>query len=147
MIDLSSFITPTAAVLSMSYAALTVTEATMQQIAPAIEGRGAVYGEVRPGETVDVSWEITKRTECEGINKRVWRGEDGFSLVEAEKPTTLPASDRAIMYPIPTSVPTYAPFGSLRLTIEGYYKCPGQAPDYFTLGPVDMEVVPWREGR
>lgn len=108
---------------------------------PPIEGRGYVTGTVSAGEVVPVNWTITKRTNCDGTNSRVWSGQNGFHLTEEARPTQLPQTETAQHYTIETKVPEQAPPGSLTLTIQGEYTCPTAPSQAFVLGPVNMEVT------
>lgn len=108
---------------------------------PPISGIGYVDSPVVAGGVATVHWTLHKRTDCEGTNWRVWRGEGGFHLREALGETKLPATSDPVNYSIETTVPQTAPVGNLQLTIDGVYTCPNQNLIEFSLGPVEMEVV------
>lgn len=108
---------------------------------PAISGGGYVDGPVVAGETTLVNWTLHKITDCDGVNWRVWRGEDGFYLREALGQTSLPKTDNSREYDIETRIPDAAPAGDLLLTIDGVYTCPNRNLIEFSLGPVEIEVV------
>jgi hypothetical protein len=108
---------------------------------PPIEGVGFGPDTVTAGEVVLVRWQITKRTDCPGENARVWAGAHDFSLHEPLGPTTLPATGKLEVYPVQTKIPQSAPAGTLRLSVRGFYQCPGTERIEFSLGPVTMEVV------
>lgn len=110
------------------------------KLPPAVEGSGYFSGTAMPGESIPVLWQIVKRTECPGLNSRSWDGEDGFHITETLKPTSLPTTDGFVEYLIETKVPDLAPPGELRLTIKGWYECPGADKEPFTLGPVLIMV-------
>ena len=113
----------------------------MAKAPPLIEGVGSVAAPVLPGEDVFVLWQIRKLTKCPGESSRVWRGQDGFYLVEPAKPTALVSSPDVQFFRIPTSIPESAPPGPLELTIEGAYDCGGIAPIQFAIGPVEIQVA------
>lgn len=130
-----------AGVLVLARAVFTGAEVVHDAVAaPPIEAKAYAPKIVEAGETAMIRWDIVKRTECPGKNSRVWNGENGFHLVETRGATTLPATDHMRTYRISTKVPSYAPPGQLSLTIEGHYRCPAGDVEYFTLGPVQMEV-------
>jgi len=108
---------------------------------PQIEGKGRVAGPVSPGSIVAVDWTIIKRTNCPGVNARVWQGQNGFHLTEEFRPAALPQTTNPTSYRIETRVPDLAPPGDLSMTIEGVYQCPGGAKFSFSLGPVNMVVT------
>lgn len=121
--------------------AFTGGQVVVANFAPApIEGMGRALGEAIPGKEVIIQWDITKRTNCPGVNSRVWHGQNGFFLNEKQMVTSLPATFTPKQYLIPTYVPAMAPVGPLTLSIVGQYKCPGGATQAFTLGPVNMEI-------
>lgn len=105
-----------------------------------IEGVGAVREIAVPGETIIVDWIITKRTNCSGVSGRVWSSPDGFSMNEPVTPTSLPVTAEPRHYQIPTAVPGEVTDDSVELRIQGWYDCPNSPREYFTLGPVFMEV-------
>jgi hypothetical protein len=109
---------------------------------PPIEGVGYYDQTVRPGETINVKWVITKRTPCNGVSSRVWEGQDSFSMVEASRPTVIPVGTNMIRY-VSTVVPAGTPAGEVKLKVQGYYKCGNakHAEKWFMLGPVVMVVV------
>jgi len=106
-----------------------------------IEGSATIVGNVEAGGTYLVNWSIVKRTDCSGMNSRVWEGADGFYLVEPVGETTLPITMEPRTYNIPTRIPELAPPGPLQLSIVGSYTCSGHNPVPFRLGPVITEVV------
>lgn len=107
---------------------------------PAVEGSAVVAMPVRPGQTINVPWQITKRVSCNGVSGRVWDGEDGFSMTEPLRPTSLPAEDRPVTYNIQTTIPELAPAGALNLRVAGYFDCPGGNRIWWEIGPVQMVV-------
>lgn len=134
-----------ASVVAISIQAMTTfiggaTVAIEKLTPPPIEGYATTQEKVWPGGTVWVKWKIVKRTDCPGVNSRVWRGENGFEITEESKPTELPVSIDWRAYDIVTEIPKLAPPGHLALTIEGEYRCPGADAVEFSLGPVLMEV-------
>jgi len=112
-----------------------------KNLPPMVEGSGRYEGAAHAGETVLIDWAIAKRTSCAGTSSRVWRGEDGFYLVEVERPTRLPHHDDFRNYQISTEIPSLAPAGDLSLEIAGSYKCKGTRSFEFVLGPVEIKVV------
>ena len=105
------------------------------------DGAGAVEGPVGAGDSVLVTWTISKRTSCPGENWRVWSGEHGFAMSEPAGPTTLPTSIEPRTYRIPTQIPDQAPPGDLRLRIVGFYQCIGSPRVNWELGPVEFIVI------
>lgn len=105
---------------------------------PVIEGIADVPAYVTPGEHVLVRWTINKRTVCPGYASRVWQGNAGFHLSEPVQATSIPKGEG--VYDIPTGIPNLIPEGAATLTIRGHFDCPGQPPEYFTLGPVQLNV-------
>ena len=108
---------------------------------PPIEGIGTGPELVAAGDTVLIDWRVIKRTDCPGENSRVWTGAKGFSLHEPLGVTSLPATNKPEFYKVQTKIPEAAPPGVLRLSVQGFYKCPGSEAVDFYLGPVTMEVV------
>lgn len=105
-----------------------------------ITGTGVYSGDpLRPGEYGIVDWALVKRTDCPGWNTRIWRGENGFYVVEPKMPTTLPKSEEPKSYAIETKIPELAPPGVLKLSIVGQYECETSVHN-FTLGPVEIPV-------
>ena len=130
-----------AAVVSIGTAMISGTSAIMSvNQLPMIEGTGRAPEVVAAGQTVTVAWDIIKRTDCAGVNSRVWHGADGVLIVEPRGETTLPQTSDMRHYEIETRIPDIAVSGPLALTIEGEYTCAGSGPVPFTLGPVVMEV-------
>ncbi|MDE0590409.1 hypothetical protein OU789_10770 [Halocynthiibacter sp. C4] len=124
------------AVASSVVAATSVAKLTESAIlVPYIEGEGVVESPVTAGEDILVVWNLHKRTECPGTNRRVWRGEDGFLLFEPVGKTTLPATSEPVTYRVQTHIPDLAPPGRLTLTIDGEYKCPNEPVAEFEIGP------------
>lgn len=105
---------------------------------PLIDGIGVYAETVTAGETVPVHWVIEKDTDCEGVTSRVWNGE-GFFWSEPQQSTALPMGSWS--GDIQTKIPVLAPSGNLELTIKGYFECPGEARRYFSLTPVEFEVM------
>lgn len=105
-----------------------------------VDGVGSYQGQpVRAGDSVMIRWDITKRTDCPGMNSRVWDGEGGFHVVEAQKPTALP--NGRVTPLIPTRIPELAPAGTLTLTVKGWYDCDKTERHYWQLDPVKIEVI------
>lgn len=105
---------------------------------PLIDGIGVYAENVTAGEIVPVHWVIQKETNCDGVTSRVWSGE-GFFWSEPQQSTALPMGSWS--GDIQTKIPVLAPAGSLELTIKGYFECPGEARRYFSLTPVEFEVM------
>lgn len=130
-----------AAVVQAGMASFDVSRTYLELVTPPpIEGWGKGPDTVIAGDDVLVRWEILKRTECPGENRRQWAGEDGFFMSEAIGPTTLPATTTSQIYMVQTKIPVLAPPGLLMLMVQGWYQCPGNERQEFTLGPVMMEV-------
>lgn len=108
---------------------------------PPVEGHATAPDIVEPGGEYAFRWTITKRTNCPGVNARVWTGENGFHLAEVYRPTSIPASDVPVSYVVPTMIPQGVPAGRLEMSIRGEYQCPGRPVQTFTLGPVPMTVA------
>lgn len=109
---------------------------------PGISGTGLPRGEVRAGDTTIIHWTLVKTTDCEGTASRVWRGEDGFYVVEPRKITALPTNPNPVDYSIETTIPELAPAGDLTLEIIGSYNCGDLLGERnFSLGPVHITVV------
>jgi len=106
---------------------------------PLIEGYGTYDKTVRAGETIDIEWVITKRTDCSGVSGRVWRGQHGFYMAEAMRPTGLKSGEE-MRITIPTTVPEQAPIGELQLQVKGFYNCTLNRHDWFLLSPVLLVV-------
>jgi len=106
---------------------------------PLIEGYGIYEKPVRAGETIEIEWIITKRTDCNGVSGRVWKGQLGFYMSEAMRPTGLPSGE-AMRITIPTTVPEQAPIGELQLQVKGFYNCARDRHDWFLLSPVLLVV-------
>jgi len=133
-------LTPIAVAASVAVASLnTASLINKAGTPPPIEGSAAYNDPVRPGENIRVTWEIFKRTECDGELSRVWRGEDGFHLAEVRREAALPKTEGVQIFNIQTHIPDLAPPGRLELEIHGSYYC-NQRRD-FTLGPVVFEVI------
>ncbi len=132
---------PIATIMTVSLHGVDLAVAVLgDKIPPPIEGVGAVHDIAVPGETVIVDWIITKRTDCPGASGRVWSSPDGFSMNEPMTSTSLPITAEPRHYQIPTGVPGEVTDDVLELRIEGWYDCPNSPRDYFSLGPVYMEV-------
>ena len=108
--------------------------------APPIEGYASRVTPVVAGQAILAYWNIIKRTDCPGVQSRVWDGEGGFSMVEPLRKTTLKGNGIWTKYRIQTDIPSLAPVGGLDLYIKGYYDC-GDGPIEFSLGPLELVVV------
>ncbi|PCJ24100.1 MAG: hypothetical protein COA96_10165 [SAR86 cluster bacterium] len=107
---------------------------------PTIEGYATRVAPVRAGQDIRLEWHITKLTDCPGVASRVWDGEDGFRMTEAQKSTSLPKTKTITKYRFQTRIPNLAPVGELNLSIMGYFDCP-DGKKYWSLGPVTLNVV------
>ena len=131
---------PVVALVSVAAATVSVVSVVQEAAkAPPIVGYAEYSLPVRADEVAMLKWNITKNTDCEGVLGRVWQGEDGFYLSEVQRASGLPEGDGT--YFIPTEIPDGVPAGDLELSIKGFYQCDNNDPDYFTLGPVSLEVV------
>jgi len=109
---------------------------------PGISGTWLPHGDANAGETTIMHWTLTKETECPGSSSRVWRGEDGFYIVEPRKITALPMNPEPVEYSIETTIPELAPVGDLTLEIVGSYNCGDLLGEReFSLGPVHINVT------
>lgn len=109
---------------------------------PGISGAGLPHGNIRAGETTIIHWTLIKETDCEGTTSRVWRGENGFYVVEPRKIAALPTNPQPVEYAIETTIPVLAPVGDLTLEVIGSYNCGDLLGERnFTLGPVHITVV------
>lgn len=131
---------PFSAMMSVCVALLSVAMPFVGPQVHPVEGTAVYEGTVRPGQFVLVEWSITKRTECIGMNARVWDGENTFHLTEPAMPNSLPVSNDPITATIPTRIPEYAPPGKLTLRIVGSCEVDGMKPLPFVLGPIEFEV-------
>lgn len=108
-----------------------------------IEATATHIRDVRAGQTVLVSWEISKITSCPGQNSRVWIGADGFFLAEPSVPNAIPVGTN--QYNIPTVIPEFAAPGKLTMHIKGYFQCtPGGEKEHFTIpkrAPLVFNVI------
>lgn len=140
--QIANAILPLAAALVLSDGAHGFISAYIEKNSPPpIEGTAIAPEFVQAGETVLIDWEIIKRTDCPGVNTRVWQGSNGFYLSEPRGATTLPVTSAPKLYSIQTAIPVLAPPGPLSLSIEGTYRCRHDGEHTFTLGPVVMEVT------
>lgn len=128
------------AVLSLAVAFQSGKEAVVaHRYVPSIEGT-AVYAEtVTAGGEIILPWSIRKTTDCPGTFTQTWSGSDGFWLVEASRPATLPMSEGFMNYEVQTHIPNLAPSGALEFNIHGFYDC-GEGKNPFRLGPVALVV-------
>lgn len=107
-----------------------------------ISGTGASHADVRAGDETVIEWTLVKTTDCTGHASRVWRGEDGFYIVEPRKITALPMNHDPVVYSIETTIPELAPVGDLTLEILGSYNCGDLLGEReFSLGPVHINVT------
>lgn len=107
---------------------------------PIVEGYATRIAPVRAGEDIRLEWNITKRTDCEGVSSRVWAGSNGFRMTESQKSTALPKTNGVEKYRFQTHIPNKAPSGKLTLNIKGYYDC-SKGREYWSLSPVTLRVV------
>lgn len=132
---------PAVAVAAWIAAAMNGAMTLQQKLMPElIIGDGSVEGPVVAGTDAVVVWKIQKLTDCPGEAGRIWLGQNGFHLSEHMQPTGLPKTDGEKEFRIATRIPGMAPPGPLELEIMGYYDC-GNGQHWFSLGPVQMEVV------
>ena len=109
---------------------------------PAISGMGVVGDPVTAGTVTTVEWTLVKEVDCPGTSSRIWRGQDGFYVVESKTITALPLNPEPVVYSIETRIPFMAPAGDLTLEILGSYDCGGiLGAREFTLGPVHINVI------
>lgn len=109
---------------------------------PGISGAGISHEDVRAGDETIIEWTLTKEVDCKGTSSRVWRGENGFYIVEPRKITALPMNEEPVVYSIETTIPELAPVGALTLEIVGEYDCGGVlGKREFSLGPVHINVI------
>ena len=109
---------------------------------PGISGVGVSHSAVRAGDDTVIEWTLTKEVDCPGTSSRVWRGKDGFYIVEPRTITALPINLEPVVYSIETTIPTLAPVGELTLEIIGQYNCGDiLGAREFTLGPVHINVI------
>ena len=109
---------------------------------PGISGVGISHTEVRAGDKAVIEWTLTKEVDCPGTSSRVWRGEDGFYIVEPRTITALPMNPEPVVYSIETTIPALAPVGDLTLEVIGEYNCGDiLGAREFTLGPVHINVI------
>lgn len=128
------------AAASIGFATLTGVETAVKYTQPpVIEGYAARVSPVHAGETIRLEWNILKRRDCPGEFSRVWEGENGFHLVEAQRRSSMPRTKEYKRYRIPTEIPSLAPLGRLDLYIKGEYNCP-DGVQYYSLGPVTLIV-------
>ena len=128
------------AVASLGFATITGVETAVKYTQPpSIEGYASRSSPVRAGETIRLEWNILKRRDCPGGFSRVWEGENGFRLVEANRHSSMPRTKEYKRYRIPTEIPSLAPVGRLDLYINGEYNCP-DGVQYYSLGPVNLIV-------
>ena len=132
---------PATAILSMVLAGLSTVQVSTTHLAPAIDGYAHAPSVVRAGDVVPVTWTVTRRTDCPADAANIWVGQSDFRLDEAVQTATWPAMRAPSVSAVPTLVPAKAPEGTLTLTVEGTYTCPGQPSVAYKLGPVEMLVV------
>lgn len=95
---------------------------------------------VVPGTEAVIKYNILKTTTCPGSAGRVWQGNNGFYTTEMVRPSGIPANPNWTWYAVPTLIPNLAPEGAIKLTIKGEYRCEGEEPIPFSIGPVEMVV-------
>ncbi len=139
--NIDTFLAPAVAIASMAYAGLATVKTTAEFLAPAMTGYAAPLGAVQPGAAVPVTWTITRRTDCQATEARVWVGVKDFRLDEPVRPAVWPAAKKPITTVTMVLVPDVAPVGPLTMTVEGRYACPGHPPVDYRIGPVEMTVA------
>lgn len=141
-LDLSDIAIALSVVASTILAGVSGRDAIVAVWEPApIEARAAYEDAVSPGQTINVQWNILKRTDCPGEASRVWRGTNGFYMSEPRIITALPKSKDWAAYNVQTKIPDLAPAGHLELNVVGRFECDGEAPRHFSLGPVSFTVA------
>ena len=105
---------------------------------PLVTGWAIYESPVSAGGVVSIPWAISKRTTCPGLSSRAWAGENGFTLSEPMRATALPKGDG--VYQVQTAIPELAVNGPLSLSIVGFFDCPNEPRQHFTLGPVELTV-------